>query len=421
MNRHRCNNSCKKDCKEGCDKEWTREFVVKNFAKSFVAGEWKKMKEKVCFDTQKALLPATLGVVEERKEIEKLKSEISEIDRMLHELSNRRRNLKDQITQGGSVVGSKVKESHFVRPCSSSTCRGYLDTHWKCGLCEENTCSDCNTIKSSDHICNEDEKATFEVLKKDTKACPKCHVGIHKILGCDQMWCTQCHTGFSWITGRIETNIHNPHFFEFIKNSTGSVPRNNIDIECGRELDSILSSRILRQFKNGHVAYEKEKPDKKKEMEELDYKIRNILQKTIHVNRIESVKYRTNNVADHLELRVSYLKQEIDDKYFASRIQQRDKAFEKKKDIFNILRLVVQTITDSVFIASNIMLQTIPPSQIFELAKKFCNEVDSIIVYANDLLAKHSEIYLCKKKCIDFHAIAVPPYYNGDVLVSVSV
>lgn len=413
MNGHRCSKRCGKECKEGCEKEWSREFVVKNFAKSFVSGEWKKMREKVGLDTQKALLPATLGIIEERKEMERLRSEIAEVSRMINDLTRRRQNLRYELAQGGSVIKSTDKQ--FVRCCSSSTCRGYLDQQWKCGLCEKKTCSECNTIKYETHECNEDDKASFGVLKKDTKPCPKCQTGIFKITGCDQMWCTQCHTGFSWQTGRIETNIHNPHFFEFMKNSTGAIARNPRDIECGREIDTQVASRIIRLFKNGYACYTKEHPEKKIECDEMELKIRNILQKTFHINIVEIRKYETDNVADHLELRVSYLRQEIDEKGFASRIQKNDKAFEKKKDIYNILRLVVQTITDVSLIALDKMQEHITGYEISELGGKYCREVDGIIVYANDLLRKHSVNFGCVEKMIDMNAIGG---YGGDVLVT---
>ena len=55
------------------------------------------------------------------------------------------------------------------------------------------------------------------------------------VKNCDQMWCTQCHTAFSWKTGKIETTIHNPHFYEW-QRQNGTVVRNPNDIECGREL-----------------------------------------------------------------------------------------------------------------------------------------------------------------------------------------
>ena len=83
------------------------------------------------------------------------------------------------------------------------------------------------------------------MLAKDSKPCPKCQSLIFKINGCDQMWCTQCHTAFSWKTGKLEKNIHNPHFYEWQrKNGGGAAPRNPGDFECGRELDFHTSDTI---------------------------------------------------------------------------------------------------------------------------------------------------------------------------------
>ena len=40
------------------------------------------------------------------------------------------------------------------------------------------------------------------------------------------MWCTQCHTAFSWKSGQIQTRVHNPHYYEWLRenNSNNNVP-----------------------------------------------------------------------------------------------------------------------------------------------------------------------------------------------------
>jgi len=52
---------------------------------------------------------------------------------------------------------------------------------------------------------------------------------------CSQMWCISCQTPWDWATGKIVTNgiIHNPHYYEWMKRTGGSAPRNPADIPCG--------------------------------------------------------------------------------------------------------------------------------------------------------------------------------------------
>lgn len=52
---------------------------------------------------------------------------------------------------------------------------------------------------------------------------------------CSQMYCISCQTPWDWITGKIVTSgpIHNPHYYEWLKRTGGSVPRNPNDVPCG--------------------------------------------------------------------------------------------------------------------------------------------------------------------------------------------
>lgn len=186
-----------------CNKEWTRKFLVDSFPKSFINKEWKNMKMEKEVEIEKSLLPATQVLLQNKKEKKGLS-----------------------------------KEETFHRKCSMEDCRGYLSSDWKCGLCLSYICKDCHLEKKEGHTCNKDLVATISFLEEDTKPCPKCSTPIHKIDGCDQMWCIMCHTAFSWRRGTIETRIHNPHYYEWLRNGGGELPRNDGDYECGRNLEN---------------------------------------------------------------------------------------------------------------------------------------------------------------------------------------
>lgn len=115
----------------------------------------------------------------------------------------------------------------FIKKCSVQDCQGMLDKDWTCGVCSQETCSECHQHKTENHVCNEDELKTIQAVKKESKECPNCGVGISKIDGCDQMWCIQCQTAFSWKTGNIlvNQNIHNPEYFRYRRDRGLDIPR----------------------------------------------------------------------------------------------------------------------------------------------------------------------------------------------------
>jgi hypothetical protein len=64
------------------------------------------------------------------------------------------------------------------------------------------------------------------------------------------MFCTACNDcAFDWVTGRIETVIHNPHYYEFQRQRNGGqAPRVAGDILCGREVDHATTIAMLALF-----------------------------------------------------------------------------------------------------------------------------------------------------------------------------
>ena len=69
-----------------CQKVWNRKFVTDNFPKNWVNKEWKAMNSRVGVEREKALLPATMAVVESRKEIKTMEEEVKQIDIQIRQL-----------------------------------------------------------------------------------------------------------------------------------------------------------------------------------------------------------------------------------------------------------------------------------------------------------------------------------------------
>ena len=401
-----------------CQKVWTRKFVTDNFPKNWVSKQWKAMNSRVGVEREKALLPATMGVVENRKGIKSMEEEVRVIDAEISRLHSRKWALKQQIAAGGNVVNTKADT--VGRKCPDEECRGFLSSQWKCGLCDKWTCPDCHVVKGTrrdaEHTCDPDVRATAQFLAKDTKPCPKCTTPIHKIEGCDQMWCTQCHTAFSWRKGTIETRVHNPHYYEWQRQQNrGAAPRNFGDFECGRDLADQQALRYINRLLGSKEMISNLSSQDILKMEFLSRTIPTTIRKTIHLQAHDGDRFRTDNVVDNLEIRVRYLNKEITDKQFASKVHAAYKAHEKKKDIADVIQLQVQGVTDIIYriadyLKSNCQKEGHPNT--FKkmkdtTAKELCNmfsEVYQLTDYSNEILKQHAETYGCKTWRISYES-----------------
>lgn len=396
-----CMNAGKKsDGSPVCGVMWERKFVTEHFPKTWVNGDWRKMLTKVAVDKEKALLPATLGVIEERKARKVLEEQIAQIETGIRKLYRFKSTLIHRLHDGGY----KQKNNYNGRRCPDENCKGFLSNVWKCGLCEKWACKDCNHVKGtsqdSEHTCNKDDVETETLLKKDTKSCPKCQTPIYKIDGCDQMWCPECHTAFSWRTGNIETRIHNPHFFEW-QRKNGGAARQVGDIPCGRD----ITDHQLSLYIGSKVAFLTDAISAKN--------VTDILRGAIHLQQVQAPKFRTDNVVVNLESRVKYLNSEIDNKAFERRVFASQKAFDKKRAISNVIEFQVQGLTDIMFRLSHTMSRVIIPVAGQEVAATesdrqrddnlkeelsgYLRECHCLTEYSNQLLLEHSVTYGCKK------------------------
>lgn len=372
-----------------CNREWTRQYIASVFTATFNNGRLKERREELLFDIERALLPATQPIVERAIKQEQLLKGMNDIKKQIRDLWTERNRLN---TEYYNLMHGRtpVERAEFIKSCPDTNCRGFLSTQWKCGLCQKWACPDCHEIKGDTkdaaHTCNPETVATVSMLANDTKPCPNCRTGIFKIDGCDQMWCTQCHTAFNWRTGRIENVVHNPHYFEWLRRNGNNIPRNPGDIPCQNELTHHISSQIRNLLRNKHKQHYLSGP--------LELFLERTVRNTIHLRHVELPVYRIDNRERRNEaLRVQYMRNLISQNQFKTLLQRNEKKTEKYREIYNIMEVLMNTMTEIIFrfVAH---INTAEPAQ-YEI--NILEEIDPIVDYANDCLRDISKVYKSKQ------------------------
>ena len=414
------NETTPKCMNKDCEKEWTTYQMRRKFTQVFMNTKYKKHTEDVLYEKEKSLMPATQLVIENQIQIEKRIERIEQITNQINELLSRKRKLELEVFRLRGKEDFERKK--FVRPCSKPGCRGFLSTQWKCGLCETFTCPECheNKGKSRDgtgedgedcepHVCDTDTLATAKLISSDSKPCPKCHATIFKIDGCDQMFCTMCHTAFSWTTGRLENNIHNPHYFEWLRQNNGD-ERNPLDIACGRELTH-RDAVIIRNLQDELDDYELiVSPTgsfasiiKQKFPENIDrmfYKSHytaltyNLIRNIIHLNAIHVNELNIDGAEKNQKLRIEFMRNKISEAEFKRKLQIENKKQRKTTELLRIHQLLRDVVTEIIHrFLSELMTERVININILD-------EVCEIVKYVNVLLKDISETY--NSVCYEF-------------------
>ena len=363
-----------------CKNEINRGFVDSFCTKKFRNNVYKKHRECVLFEREKARMPETQPHVERIHKMRTLRQKYHELvaiirnNRVLSmeairegtENSQYEIIIQNTINQTDIIVeemnllryGDITEDSprNFIRMCPSEECRGFIDEDYKCGLCKQVFCKKCNEKIEENHKCNPETVKTIKLINKDTKPCPKCGTMIHKIDGCLQMWCTSCNTAFNWRTGNIEKGrIHNPHFFEFQKRS-----REHADIPCGGR----PTFNELR-YENAPV---------------------NILDLCVVLHQIDrDIMYRYADIydADNHHLRIAYMLNSIDETNFKIELQRRDKQVEKLNDIRDIYEMFTNACSD-------LMRQWVIDKSI-----EISEDVKELVKYSNSIVTQIRKRYNC--------------------------
>lgn len=374
-----------------CGKEWTRAFLRKVFTSKFINTTYKESRERILYEHELSLLPATQYLVEREvrkeqiiKDIEKLHEKQNEIRRQINSLHYRYHRIATGVREEGDPLDTDADEDEnsgktlYIRKCSDPECRGFLSTQWKCGVCTKWTCNKCHenlgTDKNVEHICDPHNVATAELIAKDTKPCPKCRTNIFKIDGCDQMWCTQCNTAFSWRSGKIILDeVHNPHYFEWLRKTGGNMQQ--------------LQTNGCGQYANTTRFYDGVRDERTVISSANRNKLFDINRNLIHLRRVEIPRFNYDKTLPNQNLRVEYMRKFITENKFKTLIQQNDKKHQKHRDISNILNMVHDTVNDILLRLNN---ETVIQDNTMDA---YFGEIEQIVDYANDCLKEVSNTY----------------------------
>jgi len=230
------------------------------------------------------------------------------------------------------------------------------------------------------------------------------------VRNCDQMWCTQCHTGFSWRTGRIETNVHNPHFFEWQRRNTvnGEIPRTLGDNIQNNQCGNFLTHETSRLILNRISMYIHEEPNIRNKYRT---DISNFIRHIIHIRETVIPQYIVNYAGNNRKLRIQYMRKQITEADFKTWIQRNNKKYEKNNEIRNVLDLLVNTVSDIIFRVRQYLMQgyiseeNASNTSLDTLCEPL-NEIKTIVEYANECFGDIGKTYsstplrICPEKVV---------------------
>jgi hypothetical protein len=202
------------------------------------------------------------------------------------------------------------------------------------------------------------------------------------VKNCDQMWCTQCHTAFNWRTGRIEENVHNPHYFEWMRRNGNAIPRNPLDNPCQNNLGHGTYQAIHNILTNKHVSNPFSVA--------CDNYLAKLVRNTLHMRYTIRTRYETGNRVQRNEsLRIMYMRNLITEDHFKTTLQRNEKKVAKCREIYDVLTILLTTITDIIFRFYNHLLEV----NAGEWNMDILEEIDPIVDYSNECLTHISKAY----------------------------
>lgn len=345
-----------------CNHPWDVNFLNQNLPQSFLKKEYKCSRSDLLFKREQSFFPEAMTILEKMNKKNELLNRLAilkkEQQKILHEIWN-----LDNCEEK-----TKNNEPKNIRSCSGMNCKGFINSKGKCPICNKETCMKCNTIKNENHECQDSDVETWNLIIKSSKPCPNCSTRIQKSQGCAQMWCPGCHKAFNWNTGKIEKGpIHNPHFYEYSE-KLGLVNPQNF---------------YCNDVWNIHGYNHKNDP-----------KFNLIHRRINHIVHIDLPRIQARTERNNIDLRIRYLKNEMDETLYKKMLIRREKSHQK----YDRLYAICQTIqTGSAFFLNELKYNKISLDQFFI-------HIGNLDKFTNDSIHQLNETFSSKIKCSNYLA-----------------
>ena len=296
------------------------DIFLNKFNERWIFSKYKKHRENILLERETGLIPQTVQEIANQKKRAVL---LLKKEALTKEYCINVQKIEDQLILLGINKKKNVTvKFQYTYACPKDSCKGFLNDDNICDLCDADICKKCYTEIEKNlkgpHECKEDMVETFNAIKKEAKPCPTCGEFISKISGCDQMFCTKCATAFSWKTGFIEKGIiHNPHAHTFFVNNPNMQHNANPcrgPIPTNHDVNLLFTSLKKERSDYLRIVYRR--------LSEFRQYHRNTIFQFINQNEDQNE-----------DIRIRYIKNEIDKKSFEKLLHARDKKKKFKKEL----------------------------------------------------------------------------------------
>jgi hypothetical protein len=119
-----------------------------------------------------------------------------------------------------------------------------------------------------------------------------------------------------------------------------------------------------------------------------------VIRNTLHMRYTVLPRYvvPANREAINETLRISYMRNQIDETQFKSSLQRNEKKYAKSREIHNVLEILLNTLTSIVFR----FIQHLRESPTDNWSIDILEEIDPIVDYVNECLRETSKTYSSK-------------------------